>query len=373
MRRASTAFLLFVASCWSASVGAQCLAQMMNPDDGFAISPFGVDRSNSPGASAGWHLGIDLQKPENVSSGPNKTSPLYSPTNGTVTAVPYAGGAGNMLVFKRPDGTQIEFLHLDRFAPKFINAKAVPVQQGEYVGELGGTPHYAKHLHIQMKIPTQSAIDYRDKMYAAVPGAKSKSNAPFTADRLASGSAPSSGMVYVDPQYWLPRQFVWQGDVSKYTAQGFQMAGGKTLPPTCSVAGDATAQAQQDTIAAMGGKDPASMTPGDLQSLGFKSGDRVGAIDAPSFTSYGDMSEKDLVATEGGRRLTDAGWDHQIAAADKRGLLIELARIRAANLYIEQRVEEKKRRVEALAAMLISLRTKRLGVDARGAPPLVKQ
>jgi len=339
---------------------AQCIASPMQPDDGYAVSPFGVDRSNSPGASAGWHLGIDLQKTENSSGGGNKTSPLYAPFDGTVTAAPNAGGAGNMLVFRRADGAQVEYLHMDRFAPNLESAKGVPITAGQYVGELGGTPHYAKHLHVQMKIPAMSALDYRDRMYAAVPGAKSKSNTPFTADKLTSGSAPSSGMVFVDPQYWLNRQYTWTGDVAKYTAQGFQMApGNKTLTPTCSAGGDPTTTAQQNANDAMGG-DPSGLTAAQLDAKGFKDGDRVGVVDAPPFMTYADLSEKDIVVTEAGRRMTDAGWDHQVAAAGTRGLTIEIARIRAASLFIDQRIEEKKQRVEAMVAALLVLRTKRM-------------
>jgi len=354
----AAAIMVVLLMCAAGEARAQCLASPMQPDNGYAVSPFGVDRSSSPGASAGWHLGIDLQKTENSSSGGSKTSPLYAPFSGTVTAVPNAGPAGNMLVFRRGDGTQVEYLHMDRFAPKLESAKGVAVAVGEYVGELGGTPHYAKHLHLQVKIPTMSALDYRDRMYAAVPGAKDKSNTPFTADKLASGSAPSSGMVFVDPQYWLNRQYDWAGDVSKYSGQGFQMApGNKTMPPSCTAGSDATATAQQNAKDAMGG-DPSGLTASQLEARGFKDGDRVGVVDAPPFVSYADMSEKDVVATESGRRMTDAGWDHQVAAAGVRGLTIEIARIRAANLFVDQRIEEKKQRVEAMIAALLALRTK---------------
>lgn len=349
------------AAAFMGQAHAQCLAPLMTPDNAVATSPFGVDRSGQPGASSGWHLGIDLQKSENTVAGGGKTSPLYAPDNATVIAVPNAGSAGNMLIFKRADGSQIEYLHMDRFAPKFQSAKGVSVQRGEYVGELGGTPSYPKHLHLQMKIPTLSALDYRDRMYAAGSGAKSKNNTPFTADKLASGYQPSSGMVYVDPQYWLNRQYQWVGGMSKYTAQGFRMASGnKTFPPMCTVGGDASALAQQQAIDAMGGQSPANMTPAQLEANGFKDGDRIGVIDAPSFASYADLSERDIVATEAGRRLTDSGWEQQVAGSNARGLTIEIARIRAANLWIDQRIEEKKQRVEALYAGLLALRVKRL-------------
>ena len=349
------------AAAFMGQAQAQCLAPLMTPDNAVAVSPFGVDRSGQPGASAGWHLGIDLQKSENTAAGGGKTSPLYAPDNATVIAVPNAGSAGNMMIFKRGDGSQIEFLHMDRFATKFQSARGVPVQRGEYVGELGGTPSYPKHLHLQMKIPTRSALDYRDRMYASGPGAKSKSNTPFSADKLASGYQPSSGMVYVDPQYWLNRQYQWVGGMSKYTAQGFRMASGnKTFSPMCTAGGDASTLAQQQAIDAMGGQNPANMTPAQLDAKGFKDGDRIGVIDAPSFSSYADLSERDVVATEAGRRLTDAGWEQQLAASHARALTIEIARIRAANLWIDQRIEEKQQRVEALYAGLLALRAKRL-------------
>ena len=341
---------------------AQCFAPVLNPDTGFAISPFGVDRSSSPGASSGWHLGLDIQKTENTTGAGSKTSPLYAPVSGTVTAIPNAGKAGNMLSFNRADGAVIQYLHMDRFAPKFQGAKAVPVQAGEYVGELGGTPSFAKHLHLQMKVPLNSAQDYRDKMYAAVPGAKSILNQPFTAAKLKSGYKPDSTMVFVDPQYWLNRQYAWVGDVSKYQSQGFKMApGNKTLPPSCAaIGGDNGALAQQQAIDAMGGQDPSQMTSGDLAQRGIQDGDRIGVVDAPSYASYADLSESELIQVEAGRRMTDAGWEHQVAAAGVRGLAVEMARIRAAQLYIEQRLEEKKQRVEALYAALLALRVKQL-------------
>jgi hypothetical protein len=363
----SMARRLAILGCWAALLGcwtaahAQCLAPLMNPDDGYAISPFGVDRSNTPGASAGWHLGIDLQKTENVSSGANKTSPLYAPVNGTVTVQPNAAGAGNKMVFKRADGTQIEFLHMERYAPKFMSAQSMPVTSGEYVGELGGTGGpYAKHLHLQMKIPTTAALDYRDKMFAAGPGAKSKSNSPFTADKLSSGYQPSSGMVFVDPQYWLNRQFAWNGNMAKYTSQGFTMAAGnQTQPATCAVtAGSPEAQAHVDAVNAMGGQDPSTMTANDLVTKGFKDGDIVGAIDAPPHAAYADMSEQDVVATEAGRRMTDVGWALQLTNASPRGLTMELARIRAATLWIHERIAEKKERIEVMMAAFLALRVK---------------
>lgn len=368
MRLSNGRISIVLAITWAVSVSgeanAQCLAPLMpNDASAYAFSPFGVDRSSSPGASAGWHLGLDIQKPENASSGGSKTSPLSAPFTGTVTALPSAGGAGNMMVFVRPDGMVVEYMHMDRFAAKFQSAKGVPVTAGEYVGELGGTPHYGKHLHLGMKLPLNSTSDYRGKMYAAVPGAKSLSNQPFTAAKIASGYKPNSSMVYVDPQYWLNRQYAWVGNLSKYQSQGFQMApGNKTFAPICTAVGgaDNTGLQQQQVVNAMGGQNPATMTPAAMSASGIKDGDRLGVVDAPSYSSYADLSEQALIQIEAGRRMTDAGWDHQVTAAGSRGLTIEIARIRAAELFIQQRLEEKKKRVESLTAALLALRTRKL-------------
>jgi hypothetical protein len=351
----------------AATASAQCIAPITNPDDAVAISPFGVDRSAVPGASAGWHLGLDLQEAQNAGAN-GVTSHLYAPSDALVTVHPNAGGAGNIMVFVRADGTQIEFLHMDRYAPKFMSAKSMPVTAGEYVGELGGTGGpYAKHLHIQMKIPSLSAIDYRGSMFASGPGAKAKANSPFTADRLSDGYKPSSGMVFVDPQYWLNRQFQWSGNMAKYASQGLLMSGGKTMPPTCSVAGGGNpmVSAQQDAINAMGG-DPGAMTNAQLAAKGFQDGDLIGAIDAPSFTDYADMSEQDIVATEAGRRMTDHGWGLQLSGAGRRGLWIEVVRINATKMWINSLIAQKKERIEAMYAALVALKVKRLNATAGG-------
>lgn len=340
-------------------VMAQCLAPLM-PNDGnaYAFSPFGVNRTI--GGRSSWHLGIDIQKPENVGA-KGVTTPLQAPITGTVTVKPNDPYAGNMMVFRRADGMEVQYMHMHRFADKFQSGKGVDVKAGEYVGELGGTPHYGKHLHLGIKLPLNSVQDYRDRMFAALPsGSKKLSNLPFTADHLAAGHKPATTMVYVDPQYWLDHQYPWVG-VNHYLSQGFRMApGNKTFPATCTATVTVEAQ-QQQVINAMGGKDPGAMSAEQMDAAGIQDGDLIGTVDAPSYANYADLSEQDLIMMEAGRRMTDGGWDIQVASAGIRGLSIELARIRAAELFIQQRLEEKKKRVEALAAALFALRTRKLG------------
>lgn len=330
------------------SAYAQCIAPPFGGKSFEGSSPFGVWRTNG---STGWHMGVDLVNNETRA---RRHPPLYAPYDGVATLKMGNGGAGNTVDFKRSDGVVTTFMHLDSAAPALRNRVSTSVKAGQLIGFTGGTGgNYKVHLHLGMKAPTSLAIDSRGKMMADGGRKVDLDNKPFTADRIKSGYRPKSGLVYVDPQFWITPQFPWQSPVAKY---GIPMAGGKSLPATCGAA-PAVDAAQQQMKDALGG-DPSTMTPEQLDAKGIDDGSRVGLVEAPDTSSYSDLSEREIIGMEGARRMTDAGWATQVAEAGSRGLLIELARIKAVQLFVEQRVEEKKKRVEALYAALIAIRTK---------------
>ena len=329
---------------------AQCIAPPFGGKSFEGSSPFGVWRTSG---SNGWHMGIDLT---NSDTRARKHPPLYAPHDGTATLIMGNGAAGNTIHFRRDDGVITTFMHLHAAAPALKNRLSTQVKAGQLIGFTGGTGgDYKEHLHLGMKVPTNSAKDMRGRLMEGGGRKGDRANLPFTADQITSGYKPRSSMVYVDPQFWITPQFPWQaGITAKYS---LAHAAGKSLPATCSATAT-VADSQQQMKDALGG-DPAVMSMDQLKTAGIEDGDRVGFVDAPDTSSYADLSEREIIGSEVARRMTDAGWSAQVAQAGKRGWLIELARIRAVQLFVDQRLEEKKKRVESLYATLIALRSKK--------------
>ena len=347
MTKSLVIFLAGVGAC--AQLAAQCIAPPFGGKPFEGSSPFGVWRSSG---SNGWHMGVDLV---NNDTRARKHPPLYAPFDGTATLKMGNGAAGNTIDIRRADGMVATFMHLHSAAPALRNRVSTPVKAGQVIGFTGGTGgDYSEHLHLGMKLPTNAALDVRGKLMEGGGTKGNRKNLPFTADQIKSGYRPKSSMVYVDPQFWITPQFPWQAGIpQKYS---LAHAGGKSLPATCT----ATASSAQQHMKDVHGGDPSSMDAEQLKAAGIEDGGKVGLVDAPDTTSYADLSEREIIRSEVQRRMTDAGWAEQVAGAGKRGLLIELARIRAVQLFVDQRIEEKKKRVEALYAVLIASRSRQL-------------
>jgi Peptidase family M23 len=211
--------LVFAFNTEIAAAGTCLTSDVMSPAGQRVSSPYGVDRTGRPGASAGYHQGLDIVNSQGAGT------PVYSGSSGSIK---YRGfGSGGTIADIVSGDTRFFYLHMNVLT--FQNREKPTIAAGEQVGTMGcmGMKQCAPHLHLGtlLKGSALSASGTNGRVWNEI---SRKSSSPLTADTIKS--ALPSAWYYVNPEPFLPRQIPIS---NKYR----DMAGGPrdtTLPKTCS-------------------------------------------------------------------------------------------------------------------------------------------
>lgn len=301
---------MFVACGAPPAVAQVCLSTNIQSTAGEIVtSPFGVDRTGR--ASAGWHQGLD------IANARGKGDPVYSGSNGTATYRRQERGAGMFMTITSGDMRYL-YMHLQN-ARTDLSGKAV--QAGEQIGEQGctGMQSCAPHLHLgaQMK---GSALRQSGAQGRVWQEGGTKLSTPLTGDAIKS--ALPTAWYLVNPEPFLPHQIPIDGSGGKQAVYGPQMGGwrSQTLPRTCS---------PDQTIV----DNPRIASTTDTGAAGA-------AVDSQATLKSG---------TE--------GYAANAAGQDRHGVVVELARLSAADMTAAAQLAQlnaEARRDSALAHLLVA-------------------
>lgn len=220
---------MFVAAAIGASpVAAEtCLMVPVMTEAGEQVmSPFGVDRSSSPGASAGYHQGLD------ITNNAGRGDPILAGVYGRVF-VSKSGSGGNVVGVETDDGKQrFLFFHLDGRNVRVGDE----VEPDTVVGIQGstGVSYTAVHLHLSALLRGSELRDMGNsggRVWRSASGwAGTKSSSPLTASQI-SGAVPDD-FYFVNPETFLHHRIPFNVP-PRYEAQGIIRPDNMTLAPTC--------------------------------------------------------------------------------------------------------------------------------------------
>jgi len=207
----------------------ECLAPIMSSAGQQVMSPYGMDRSGRPGASAGYHQGLDIVN--DVGRG----DPIKAGVDGRVV-VSKDGSGGQKVVVETLDGSQrFGFYHLDG---RSVRAGET-VSAGTQVGTQGstGVSRSAVHLHLTALMSGDALQDAggQSRVWFSPSGwIGAKRSPPMTAQQV-SAAAPSS-FYFVNPETFIDHRIPFAAGLlsaQEYQDQGLVRPGGLTLEPTC--------------------------------------------------------------------------------------------------------------------------------------------
>lgn len=308
------AAVLVTASTCSALAGT-CLGPVMSSQGQQVMSPFGLDRSARAGASKGYHQGLDIVN--SVGRG----DPIRAGVSGKVAVAKNSQSAGKTVVVETADGTQrFVFMHLDAINPQI--SAGVAVETNTEVGKLGstGVSSSGPHLHLGALLRGEAlkASGGESRVWFSPGGwTGSKSSPPMTADQI-KAAAPAS-WYFVNPETYLDHRIPFRKELlsAPQYAPYLNRPDGLTLAPTCEP--DPTAVAE-----------------------------------SPPATSNEGGALEQSAGAEGYGTIDDVGFAVDMAGADRRGLLMQMARQASAGLNITtHQVTGYPGRSDAAAALLI--------------------
>jgi len=327
----------FAAACWlvaaSAQALAECLADPVDLPTNTVTSVFGKTRNLPQYKSPQVHWGTDFQARDPAH--PSQGARLKAVDNGTIIGAGFWGsGYGNRVALKRANGDIVLYNHLASVEPKLKSGGAVgfhesggsaigntQVSAGDMVGIAGGTgghmdrPDLPVHLHLEYVTN-----------YAGTRLRETNDGTNSTRSRYLRNA--------VEYMCRTPAYAPGAGAVTQ--AQG----GSPPTPTGPSNGGGATAPDQSYEAA----QTQATVTPGE----------RYGIPDVPPYQSYEGLSESQIVDAEMTRRALDTEWEEHLTGWSQRGLLLEVARIAGARLWLNNRIAEKRRRIDAMQATLVA-------------------
>ncbi|WP_199028496.1 M23 family metallopeptidase [Ralstonia sp. ASV6] len=312
---------------------AQCLADPVDLPTNTVTSVFGKTRSLPQYKSPQVHWGTDFQARDPAH--PSQGAKLKAVDNGTVIGAGFWGsGYGNRVALKRSNGDIVLYNHLASVEPKLKSGGAVgfretggsavgntQVSVGDLVGVAGGTgghmdrPDLPVHLHLEYVTN-----------YAGTRLRETNDGTNQTRSRYLRNA--------VEHMCRTPAYAAGAGTVTQ--AQG----GSPPAPSGPSSSGGATAPDQSYEAV----QTQPTVTPGE----------RYGIPDAPPYQSYEGMSESQIVDAEMTRRALDTEWEEHLTGWSQRGLMLEIARIAGARLWLNNRIAEKRRRIDAMQAILVA-------------------
>lgn len=331
---------MFLWHC-SAATADSCLAEPVKLNPNMVTSTFGKSRALPQyNGVAHNHWGVDFQArdPANPSTGAD----LLSVDNGTVIGAGFWGsGYGNRVALKRDNGDIVIYSHLAKVEPKLKSGAAagfketdggpglgnMRVSAGDKVGVAGGT---ADHMNTN-----QRAIHLHLEYVTNYAGNKLRET--------------NDGTDTTRSRY--------MRNVLSYMCKSVKQAPG--AGPTTEPSGG-TAPVPAGGSATSNDKVPssddqiyeASKTQPDVSDR-----ERYGTPDAPPYDTYAGMSESQVIEAEMLRRTLDTEWEEKLTSWGRRGLLMEIARMRGVKLWMKARLAAKNQRVEAMMASMLAYRT----------------
>lgn len=204
------------------STAGTCLTvDIMSPAGQRVSSPYGVNRTGRPGASAGYHQGMDIVNSQGAGT------KIFSGSSGPTSFYNFTGGG--VIADVTSGDTRFLYLHMNTLTLKKGEVVSKTVSAGDQVGTMGcaGMKQCAPHLHLGTLLKG-SALSSTGTNGRAWKMGSGKGASPMTADAIKS--ALPQAWYYVNPEPFLPRQIPIS---TKYP----DMAGGPrdtTLPKTCS-------------------------------------------------------------------------------------------------------------------------------------------
>lgn len=320
----------------SSAMGDTCLIEPVRVNPNMVTSTFGKTRSLPQYSTAQVHWGVDMQarNPQNPSSGAD----LVAVDNGTVIGAGFWGsGYGNRVALKRNNGDIVIYSHLAKVEPRLKSGGSVgfadagagvgnkTVAAGEKVGVAGGTANHmatnerAIHLHLEYVTGyagnklretndgtnttrsryMRNALSYMCKTLPHAPGAGEVTQA-------AGGSVPGSGAVTNE---------------SNVPNSDEQIAEARQTQPTVT------------------------------------DRERYGIPDSAPYETYEGMSESQIIEAELLRRSLDTEWEEKLTGWGKRGLWMEIARMRAVKVWLENRIAEKQSLIEGMLSTKLAFQT----------------
>ncbi|MCF4130144.1 M23 family metallopeptidase [Methylobacterium sp. SyP6R] len=202
-----------------ASAGTCLTADIMSPGGQRVSSPYGVNRTGRPGASAGYHQGMDIVNSQGAGTR------IFSGSSGPVRYYNFTGGG--IIADVTSGDTRFLYLHMNTTA--LSKDQSGQVAAGDDVGTMGckGMKSCAPHLHLGALL-RGNALSASGASGRAWKMGTGKGASPMTGDAIKA--ALPAAWYYVNPERFLPRQIPIS---TKYP----DMEGGPrdtTLPRTCA-------------------------------------------------------------------------------------------------------------------------------------------
>lgn len=315
------------------TLAGSCLVDPVALSPNLITSVFGKTRDLPHyGGTPRVHWGVDFQARNG--SDRSKGADLLAADSGTVVGAGFWGsGYGNRVAIKRDNGDLVIYSHLAKIEPRLKSGAAIgfkdtdggakvgteKVTSGEKIGVAGGTANemgvnsMAIHLHLE---------------YVTGYGG--------TQLRETNDGTNSTRSKYMR-------------NAEDYMCRNIAHAPG---------AGNASPPPGGSPAATGGAGGPQADTAARAQPK-VEPGERYGIPDAPPYDSYAGMSESQIVEAEMLRRALDTEWEEKLTEWSKRGLWMEISRIDGVMLWLDQRIAEKKSRVEGMMAVLLAQKTNR--------------
>lgn len=298
-----------------------CLADPVAISPNVVTSPFGKAR-NLPqyNGETKIHWGVDFR----AKQGDGSAADLVAADSGTVVGAGFWGaGYGNRVALKRSNGDVLIYSHLSKVEPRLKSGAAIgfreqdspalgslQVSQGTKLGVAGGTANHmtenerAVHLHLE---------------YVTGFGGTS-----LRETNDGTNTTRSRYMRNALDYMCAAPQNTDQND------------GAPTGTPVPASAGQAeVARRTQPTVTDK---------------------ERYGEPDAPPYETYAGLSESQMLEAEMLRRALDSEWEVNLTRMSKRGLWVEIARLEGVLAWLNQKVSEKRQRVEGMVAALAASR-----------------
>jgi hypothetical protein len=334
-----------------------CLADPVNISTNMVTSAFGKTRLLDHYSAPRIHWGVDFHAKD--SSG--NPAQLEAVDNGTVIGAGWWGnGYGNRVALKRSNGDIVLYNHMSSVDPKLkggalvgfagggVGVGTTQVSVGDILGVAGGfgshmeRPDLPVHLHLEYVTGfggeklretndgtdqtrshyMRNELEYACRTYPFAPGAGAVTQGTGGAVPSPSGSTSTTTA---------------SGGAASAAAVAGAAAAGNTNVPTSP---DQVYEAQQTQP---------SVAPTE----------RYGFPDSPPYESYDGMSEVQITDAEMTRRMMDTEWEIALTGWSSRGIMAEIARMRGVKLWLDMKIAEKKRRIDAMRAMNLALKTNR--------------
>ncbi|MBK5051738.1 peptidoglycan DD-metalloendopeptidase family protein [Burkholderia sp. R-70006] len=321
---------------------AQCLADPVNIPTNMVTSTFGKTRLLQQYSSPRIHWGVDFQarNPGNPSQG----AQLKAVDNGTIIGAGFWGsGYGNRVALRRSNGDIVTYNHMSSVEPSLKSGGSVgfrdstgaavgttQVSVGDIVGIAGGTGSHMDRFDLPIHLHLEYVTNYGGTKLRETNDGTDSTRSHYLRNSLeymcktypfAAGAGP-----------------VTQGTGGQ--APVSVASSGASASATVPTSPDQIYEAQQT-----------QPTVTDRERYGFP--------DSPAYDTYDGMSESQIVNAEMLRRSLDGEWEERLTGWSERGLMAEIARMLAANLWLKQKIAERRARIEAMQSMLMAYQTNR--------------